>query len=156
MNLPTTLTRWNPIQEFETLQNRMRTLFNQNGNGDFLLGGDGGAFSDWSPAVDVSEDDDEYVITADLPEVKKEDVKITTENNVLTIRGERTREEEEKNKTWHCVERSYGKYERSFRLPDEIDQKKIDASFRDGVLTIQLPKLAEKKHNRAEKTIAIK
>ena len=137
--------QWNPFTEFENLQTQMRSLFALTGNGgaDLLSGGDN--FADWSPAVDVSEDDKEYTITADLPNVDKDNVKVTENDGLLTISGERRRDQEEHKKTWHRVERSYGKYVRSFQLPEEVDHNKIDAIFKDGVLKISLPKSGEKK-----------
>ena len=140
MNELAKIPRWNPFKEFEDLQNQMRSLFALTGNGGpgLLPGGD--EFADWSPAVDVSEDDKEYTITADLPNIDKKDVKVTQDDGMLTISGERRREQEEHNKKWHRVERSYGKYIRSFQLPDEVDHKKIDAVFKNGVLNITVPK----------------
>jgi len=144
MNELAKIPRWNPFKEFEDLQNQMRSLFALTGNGGpgLLPGGD--EFADWSPAVDVSEDDKEYTITADLPNIDKKDVKVTQDDGMLTISGERRREAEERKKTWHRVERSYGNYVRSFQLPDEVDHKKIDAVFKNGVLKISLPKSKEK------------
>ena len=156
MNEITKMKRWDPFREFDELQNRMRSLFFENGNGqeDELFAG--GELAAWSPAVDVAEDDSEYLITADLPDVKKKDIKVTAEDGRLTISGERKREKEEKKKTWHRLERSYGSYTRSFRLPDEVDAAKIDAAFKDGVLTVHLPKSPEKAKQKKEKQIAVK
>lgn len=150
MNELAKMTRWNPFSELDELQDRMRSLFVRSGNGEGPGITDGGEFADWSPAVDVSEDENEYLITADLPEVKKEDIKITADDGRLTISGERKRETEETKKKWHRVERSYGKYVRSFRLPQEVTPDKIDAKFRDGVLTIHLPKTAGGKTHQHE------
>jgi HSP20 family protein len=152
MNELAKITRWNPFKEFEDLQNQMRSLFALTGNGGpgLLPGGD--EFADWSPAVDVSEDEKEYTITADLPNVEKSDIKVTQDNGMLTISGERRREQEEHKKTWHRIERSYGKYVRSFQLPEEIDQKKIAAAFNNGVLKIFLPKADGKKAKKLSGT----
>jgi HSP20 family protein len=89
--------------------------------------------------VDISEDDKEYVITAELPEVKKEEVKVTVENGVLTITGERRFEKEEKKK-YHRVERYYGSFARIFALPDDGDAAKVNAEFKDGVLKVHIAK----------------
>lgn len=98
------------------------------------------AFPDWSPAVDISETDDAYYIRADLPDVKKQDVRVTLEDGTLTLRGERKQEEERKGERYHRVERSYGSFLRSFSLPDAVDEAKVDAKFNDGILAIHVPK----------------
>jgi HSP20 family protein len=97
----------------------------------------------WAPACDVFETDKALVIKAELPEVKKENVFVTMENNILTIRGERKFEEEKKRDNYHRIERSYGEFMRSFTLPPFVDATKINAEFKDGMLNITLPKLAE-------------
>ena len=96
--------------------------------------------ADWSPTVDISETEAEYAIKAELPEVKKEDVKVTVEDGVLTLQGERKQEKEEKGKKYHRVERSYGRFVRSFTLPDSVDESKVKAEYADGVLHLHLPK----------------
>src|SRR6185436_3418278 len=135
----TTLTRWNPMRELEDFQNRILSAFKpasrENGNGQEAL-----AMAEWMPLVDVAEDDKEYLITAELPEVKKEDVKVTLENGRLTITGERKFEKEEKNKKYHRVERSYGTFARSFTLPNDGDAAKVNAEFKDGMLRIRVAK----------------
>ena len=135
----TTLTRWNPLRELEDFQNRILGAFKpdsrENGNGHEAL-----ALAEWMPLVDVAEDDKEYLITAELPEVKKEDVKVTLENGMLTITGERKFEKEEKNKKYHRVERSYGTFARSFTLPNDGDAAKVNAEFKDGMLKVRVAK----------------
>jgi HSP20 family protein len=106
--------------------------------------------ADWVPSVDVSETDGDYQIKAELPDVKKEDVKVTVENGVLTIQGERKQEKEEKGKKYHRVERSYGSFVRSFTLPDLVDEEKVKAEFKDGVLNLQLPKSEKAKPKAIE------
>jgi HSP20 family protein len=113
------LARWSPFREMERMQREM---------------------DQWAPCVDVTEDGKEFVVKAELPEVKKEDVKVTVENDVLTIRGERKAEKEEKGRKYHRIERSYGSFERSFTLPEATDASKISSEFKDGVLTVHLPK----------------
>lgn len=100
------------------------------------------AFADWAPAVDVSEDDKGYHVHADLPKVAKEDVHVTVENGVLTLTGERRFEQTEKDeaKKYHRVERSYGRFQRSFQVPDDVDTAQVSAVFKDGVLEVTLPK----------------
>lgn len=127
------------MRELEEFQNRILSAFNpasaRRGNGQESL-----ALAEWAPLVDITEDDREYVITAELPEVKKEDVKVTMENGVLTITGERKFEKEEKNKKWHRVERAYGSFARSFALPDNGDAAKVNAEFKEGVLKVRVAK----------------
>jgi HSP20 family protein len=89
--------------------------------------------ADWAPSVDISETDGAYQIKAEIPDVKKEDVKVTLEDGVLTIQGERKQEKEERGKKYHRVERSYGSFVRSFTLPDLVDEEKVKAEFKDGV-----------------------
>jgi HSP20 family protein len=96
--------------------------------------------TEWAPSVDIIEDSKEWLVKADLPEVKKEDVKVTVENGVLSITGERKIEKEEKDKKYHRIERSYGSFFRSFSLPDGADGSKVSADFKDGVLKVHLPK----------------
>ena len=133
------LTRWNPLRELEDFQNRILSAFNpsssRHGNGQESL-----TMAEWMPVVDISEDDKEYLITAELPEVKKEDVRVTVENGVLTITGERKFEKEEKGKRWHRVERSYGSFARSFALPENGDAAKVNAEFKDGLLKVRVAK----------------
>ena len=96
--------------------------------------------AEWAPAVDVIEDDKEYLIKAELPEVHKDDVKVTVENSILTITGERKAEKEEKNRKYHRLERFYGRFERSFSVPTDADEGKVNAEFKDGVLRVHLAK----------------
>ncbi|PYQ10670.1 MAG: heat-shock protein Hsp20 [Acidobacteria bacterium] len=96
----------------------------------------------WAPLVDIVEHDNEYLIKAELPEVKKDDVKVTVQEDVLTITGERTLEKEEKGRKYHRVERAYGRFARSFTLPEDADGNKVAAEFKDGVLKVHLPKSA--------------
>jgi HSP20 family protein len=135
----TTLTRWNPLRELEEFQNRILSAFKpatrERGNGDQTL-----TMAEWSPLVDVAEDDKEYIITAELPEVKKEDVKVTLENGMLTITGDRKFEKEEKTKKYHRIERSYGTFARSFTLPNDGDAAKVNAEFKEGMLRVRVAK----------------
>jgi HSP20 family protein len=123
----------------ETFRNRLDSVFGrspaqqQRDDPWFTMG-------EWSPSVDIIEDEKEYLIKAELPEVKKEDVTVTVENGVLLIKGERKMEREESKKTFHRVERSYGSFLRSFAVPEDADSEKIDAEFKNGVLCIHLTK----------------
>ena len=132
------LVRWNPFRELEDMQSRLNRLFS-----DAPLprsGEEGMSLSGWSPAVDVQETDNEYLIKADLPDVKKEDVKVELMDGTLTIEGERHQEKEEKGKKFHKIEREYGKFLRRFGLPSEVDASKVQAEFKNGVLNVHLPK----------------
>jgi HSP20 family protein len=106
------------------------------------------------PAVDVSEDDKAYKITAELPGLAEKDVELSVSGDVLVIKGEKERNKEEKDKNYYMSERSYGSFQRSFRLPDGVDQDKIVANFAQGVLTITLPKIADAQ--KQQKKIEIK
>jgi len=100
----------------------------------------------WTPAVDVTEDDKEFLVKAELPDMKKEEVKVSVEQGNLTISGERRAEKEEKGKKFHRVERSYGSFMRRFSLPEGVDATKINAEFKDGLLCVHLP---EKRDGRS-------
>ena len=98
------------------------------------------AVAEWAPLVDISEDDTEYLIKAELPDLKKEDVKVTAQEGILTIMGERKFEKEEKSRKYHRVERAYGTFGRSFSLPHDASPAKVSAEFKDGMLTVHLVK----------------
>ena len=104
----------------------------------------GGRRMSWAPVVDIQEDEKEIAIVAELPGMKPEQVEITCENGVLNIRGEKSheRKEDDENRRYHLVERSYGSFNRSFQLPQGLDESKIEASFDNGVLTVHVPKAA--------------
>jgi HSP20 family protein len=106
--------------------------------------------ADWVPTADITEDDKEYLIRAELPDLRKEDVKVTVENGVLTISGERKFEKEEKQKKYHRVERAYGRFVRGFTLPDDADADGVKADFKDGMLTVHLPKNEQAKPKQIE------
>src|SRR6185295_9089363 len=109
---------------------------------------------EWTPLVDISEDAKEYLIKAELPEVKKEDLKITMEAGTLTITGDRKCEKEENGKKYHRVERAYGSFGRSFSLPDDASPAKVSAEFKDGVLTVHLAKDEKAKPQHVEVKVA--
>jgi HSP20 family protein len=147
-----TLTRWEPLPEMEEFQNRLSTLFGRRqrrGNGREEI-----TLPEWTPLADITDDEKEYLIKADLPEMEKKDVKVTVENGVLTISGERKFEKEEKNKKYHRVERGYGTFMRSFTLPDDADASKIKADFKNGVLKVHLPKSEHAKPKQIEVNVA--
>ena len=144
------ITRWDPFRELDELQTRLSALFGRapvrkNGSKDEAL-----AVAEWAPVVDIVEDDNEYFIKAELPEVKKEDVKVTVQDDVLTISGERMFEKEEKGRKYHRMERAYGSFARSFTLPEDADGEKVAAEFKDGVLKVHLPKSEQAKPKSIE------
>ncbi len=132
---------WKPFGTFEPLR---RSSFGSVFSSDFALGGSSYSGIDWAPLVDIFEDDDEFIIKADLPETKKQDVKVTVDNRILTISGERRIRSVHKSKRVHCLERSSGRYSRSFHLSSSVDVSRLRAHFSEGVLTIHLPKDLEK------------
>lgn len=143
------LTRWEPLREMEDVLERFARPFSWPQRGSKELMG----AAEWSPRVDISETDKEFIIKAEIPEVKKEDVKVAVENGVLSICGERKQEKEEKGKKFHRIERFYGSFTRSFSLPENVDATKIDASFKDGMLTLVLPKTAAAKSKAIAVTV---
>jgi HSP20 family protein len=120
----------------------------------FFRGGiqdDGTLFpSVWTPAVDIAEHENDYVVKVELPGVSKDDVKITMQENILTIHGEKRQEKETKDSNFHRVERSYGSFQRSFTLPTTVKSEKIEASYNDGILAVTLPKAEESKPKQIE------
>ncbi len=132
------IVKWDPWQEIEDMFDRYTRAVGWPRRG--LAAPESGARADWSPRVDISETEQEFTIKAEIPEVDKNDVKITIDNGVVTLQGERRQEKEEKGKTFHRVERYYGSFSRSFSLPDNIDESAAKAAFKDGVLTLQIPK----------------
>lgn len=135
------MTRWDPFRELEEMSTRLNRIFGQPAARQ--LGADGGeTLADWAPAIDVQETDAEYLIHADLPAVKKEDVKVSVQDGILAVEGERRQEKEEKGRKFHRIERSYGRFVRRLALPTDVDQQKVAAEFKEGVLTVRLPKSA--------------
>lgn len=133
------LTRWDPFRELEDMSHRLNRFFNQPEGR--ALGDNGGlSLAAWTPAIDVREDDAEFLIKADLPDVKKDDVRVQVLDGVLSVAGERRQEKEEKGTRFHRVERAYGRFERRLALPTDVDTTKIAAEFKDGVLQVHLPK----------------
>ena len=133
------LTRFDPFRELEDVSTRLSRIFGQL-PARFTFDGDDALSADWAPAVDVQETDSEYLVKADLPEVKKEDVTVEIVDGTLNVRGERHKEKEEKGKRFHRIERSYGRFERRLAVPAGVDAQKVAAEFKDGVLRVHLPK----------------
>ncbi len=136
------LTRWSPFREMEDMQRRMTSLFDWSPfrRGSLTPEEENIIVPEWAPLVDIAEDDKEYLIKVELPEVQKDAVKVTVENGTLTISGERKAEKEEKNRKFHRVERYYGRFERSFSIPDDAESDQVKAEFKDGVLRVHLAK----------------
>ena len=147
------LIKWDPFHELESVHARLNRVFS-----DFspqrVDYEDAALFTDWAPAVDIEETEKEYLYKADLPEMKKEDVKVAMDDGILTMEGERKQETDEKGKKFHRVERSYGKFVRRFALPTEIDAGSANAEFKDGVLTVRVPKAAVTKPKTIEVKVA--
>ena len=128
------LIRWEPFREMDEFFRQYSPLMNR------LTRGVGDQDGEWMPRANISETDKEYLIKAELPEVRKEDVKITLENGVITISGERKQEKEHKDENEIRVESFYGSFTRSFSLPDNIDPNGVKAESKDGVLKVRIPK----------------
>ncbi len=147
------LVRWDPFRELEDVSDRLNRMFARNAtptsNGKETM-----IVADWTPSVDISETEGEYQIKAEIPDVKKDDVKITLEDGVLTIQGQRKQEKEDKGTKYHRIERSYGSFARTFSLPDVIEVEKVKAEFKDGVLNLHLPKSEKAKPKAIEVKVA--
>ena len=145
---------WDPFQDMRDLQDRLSTLL----GGTAARSGNGKeetmTVAVWSPLVDIAEDDKDYHIRAELPGLRKEDVKVTVENGVLSISGERKYEKEDKNRKYHRVERAYGNFVRNFSIPDDADPSKVSAEFKDGVLHVRLNKDERAKPKAVEVKVA--
>ncbi len=138
------IVRWDPFRDVMSLQERMNELFERTMRRR-AEEEEGLAPRAWSPAVDIYETDEKMVIKAELPGLKKEDIDIEVRDNTLTLKGERKFEKEIKQENYHRVERAYGSFQRSFTLPGTVKQEAIEASFRDGILEVSLPKAEEAK-----------
>jgi HSP20 family protein len=137
------LIRWDPFADVENLVNRMMPRMARGPR--LSVEDDGGVTFEWSPSADISETDKEYLVRADLPGLKKEEVKVTFADGVLTIQGERKHHKEETTEKFHRVENFYGTFTRSFSLPDNITPDAIRCESKDGVLSIHIPKAEQKK-----------
>src|SRR5712671_1684780 len=132
------IVRWDPFRDLGLLQDRMNRLFDDAGRG--WRSDDPSATTSWSPAVDIFETEGEIVVKAELPGMDRKDITLHLENNVLTLKGERRFEKEAKDENYHRIERSYGGFSRTFSIPATVDEEKIRADYKDGVLKIALPK----------------
>jgi HSP20 family protein len=138
------LVKCNPMHNLIPIPDEVLNVFNPFGfgweNSDVV----------WSPSVDLSETEDKYEITAEVPGMKKEDIRVSFDKGVLTLNGERKFEEEKKGKNYHRMERSYGRFERSFQLPEEVKPEQIKAVYQDGVLSVEIPKTEKPKPKSIE------
>lgn len=144
------LVKWDPFVELEDVSKHLNRIFGRfparpEPDRELL------AMVDWAPTVDISETDTAYLIKGEIPGVDKENVKVNIEDGLITMRGERKQEKEQKDEKFHRIERSYGSFMRSFRLPDDVDETAVKAEFKDGMLNVTLPKSAKTKN----KAIAI-
>lgn len=144
------LIKYDPFRELKSLQDEMNRLFMTSlprtfGNEDLASGG-------WSPSVDIFESENEIVLEAELPGMKREDFEVSIENNVITLKGERRFEKKEESDNYHRVERSYGSFTRSFSLPRTVSAEETTADFKNGVLRVSLPKKEEAKARKIEIT----
>jgi len=145
------IVRWEPFRDLASLQDRMNRVFDESlrgmarpGEEDWALGGS------WAPPVDIYEHEGNIVLKAELPGVDPKEVDVRLENNVLTLRGERKFERDEEKDSYHRIERAYGTFSRSFRLPTNVDTGSAKAAFDNGILTIELPKSEEARPRKLE------
>jgi len=143
--------RWDPFGDVDSLFNRLMPAglagfprLDMPGNGKKL---------DWAPSADISETEKEYVIRAELPAVKKEDVQVTVVEGMITIKGERKQQKEDKNEKFHRVESFYGSFERSFSLPENVNVDTIRCDSKDGILSVHIPKTETPKHKPKQITV---
>jgi HSP20 family protein len=132
------ITRWDPFRDLNLLQDRMNRLFEDAGRG--WRSDEPSSTTSWSPAVDIYETENEIIVQAELPGVERKDITLQLENNVLTLKGERRFERETREENYHRIERSYGAFSRAFSVPAGVDEEKIRADCKDGILKIALPK----------------
>jgi HSP20 family protein len=143
-----TLMKFEPTRELESLHNRIQRYFDDFSNFGFNF------IETFYPKIDISEEKENLNVTAEIPGVNKENIKITLQDNILTIEGEKKKETENSDKNFHRSERVYGSFKRSFTLPSEVDSDKVDAKFENGILHIQLKKVEPK--TTSEKVIELK
>lgn len=142
-----TLAPWDMGRDLEEMAARLNRFIERSPAEEALV------TAAWAPTVDIQETDAEYLIKAELPEVKKEDVKVTVKDGVLTLEGERRQEKEEKDKKFHRVERSYGKFVRCFTMPEDANPQSVRADFKEGVLNVHLVKSQAPKPKGIEVTV---
>jgi len=139
--------RWEPFGDVDTLFNRLMPDWRR------LALDSGDRKLDWAPSADISETDKEYVIRAELPAVHKEDVQVTLDDGMITIKGERKQQKNDKNEKFHRVETFYGSFERRFSLPDNVNADTIRCESKDGILTVHIPKIETVKQGPKQITV---
>jgi HSP20 family protein len=146
----TTIARWDPFRNLSTWQDQVHRVL------DATFPGRAGesALTAWSPAVDIYETENELVLKADLPDINEKDLDVRIANNMLTIRGERKFEEKVSEDNYLRIERTYGSFSRSFSLPSTVNSEAISAEYKNGVLTVQLPKHAESKPKQVKVNVS--
>ncbi|MDZ7330814.1 MAG: Hsp20/alpha crystallin family protein [candidate division KSB1 bacterium] len=143
--------RWRPLSEIDSFRREMDRMF------DTFFGTSSEVAEStlaWYPSVDIKETKDDFVLTAEVPGINKDDIKISISENTLTIKGEKKEEKKEETENYHRLERRYGTFQRSFTLPTQVEDKKVKASYKDGVLTITLPKKEEVKPKEIPITVS--
>jgi HSP20 family protein len=144
------ITRRDPFRTISALQEQMNRMFEDT----FFRGADEDALTTWAPSVDIYETEQELVLRADLPGLEEKDLDVRVENNMLTIRGERHFEKNVKEENFLRVERSYGSFSRSFSLPDTVNSDAVKAEYKNGVLTVSLPKREESKPRQVKISVS--
>ena len=142
------LTRWDPFRDLSIMQERMNRMFEDAGRG--WGGEEPSSTTTWSPAVDIYETESEIQVQAELPGVDRKDISLNLEKNILTLKGERHFEKETTQENYHRIERAYGGFSRSFSIPAIVDEEKIRAEYKEGVLKISLPKKAQVKSKQIQ------
>jgi HSP20 family protein len=144
------MTHWDTYAGLSGLQEQVNRLF----EGSFPRRADHSALTTWAPAVDIYETENELVVKADLPDVNEKDIDVRVENNTLTVRGERKFQEKTEKDNFLRVERTYGAFSRSFSLPNTVNNEAIQAEYKNGVLTVTLPKRAESKPKQVKVNVS--
>ncbi|MGH9690766.1 MAG: Hsp20/alpha crystallin family protein [Candidatus Acidiferrales bacterium] len=144
------ITRWDPFRNVSTLQDQVNRLFEST----FQGGRNESSLTTWAPAVDIYETENELVLKADIPDVNEKDLDIRIENNMLTVRGERKFEQKVKEDNYLRIERTYGAFSRSFGLPNTVNSEGLKAEYKNGVLTVEMPKRAESKPKQVKVNVA--
>ena len=140
-------TRWDPFRNLLCIQTERNKLFDEN---EQVFLGVPGRGSSWTPSVDIHETEESFVLSVDLPGVKKEDVTLEVKDSILSIGGERRQEKEVTEKSAHRIERRYGKFSRVFNIPSNVDASRVKAAYKDGVLQVTLPKVEDAKPRQIE------
>jgi HSP20 family protein len=149
ITIMTTIAHLEPFRGLSNLQNQFNRIFNES----YRHQADDSALTTWAPAVDIYETPNELVVKADLPDVNEKDIDVRVENNLLTIRGERKFEKSVSEENYLRVERTYGAFSRSFSLPNTVNAEAIGAEYKNGVLTVNLPKREESKPRQVKVTV---